>query len=379
MTVSREEVRRRQRLTRAMKNPRAALEGGWVEDPKFCAAFLDGAEQLAFVQSREVLRIGRRAVEVADAGGDPHLLHRSYGVLSHAYIARRELYWAGRTLKDVRERALACCPRCRSDHFRRLGDLLGEEGRLDDSLAALGQALEAGGCELDADARGRIHYLRGISHHLRGDRRRALADAGSTLELVDLASPRGFFVDSPALIAVFAGGGDPQDDALGSALLAAFEQRIKGLRGWGDWTARRMWADAHLQARLGRFECALPLMRRAYLRLLAGGLPREAVAVTLDLGQLYCRAGLPSARNWKAAKAALERCLARRADLPEAHRTGLGAILDVLEHYPESAFEEMVQLRRSFIAPVPGVMAERIGPREWRDFERLMGSAKRHP
>ncbi len=95
---------------------------------------------------------------------------------------------------------------------------------------------------------------------------------------------------------------------------------------------------------------------------MADGLPREAVAAALDLGQLRCRAGLPTRHNWQATIKLIERCLDRRPDLADDHRRGLGEILGVLETHPESAFFEMVELRCSFKAPVPGVMAERIGP-----------------
>ncbi len=366
MTATRDDVRRRQRLAWAMKDPRRALEGGWVEDPKFCALFLDGCDQLAFVRPSQVLRIARRAVEIADAHGDPHLLYRSHCVLAHAYIARRDLYWARKTLDEVRERALACCPRCRSEHFQRFGDLLMEQRRLDESRVVLDRALEESRA-LDDDVRGRIHSVRGITHHLLGNRDRALADAGSTLELVDLSSPRGFFVDTPAFITIYVAGGDPRHDLLGGELLAAFDQRIQGERGWGDWLTRRIWAGAQLKARLGDFRGALPMFRRAYTRLLADGLGREAVAAGLDLGQLLCRGDdLPWGRNAETATQVMKRCRDRRPDLAAAHRDGLAEVLKVLDKYPESAFDAMVALRRSFIAPVPGVMVERIGRRASR-------------
>ncbi len=102
-------------------------------------------------------------------------------------------------------------------------------------------------------------------------------------------------------------------------------------------------------------------MKSAYTRLLADGLPREAVAAALDLGQLKCRAwDLPPARYWQDVIDLTQRCLDCRADLAAAHRDGFEEILGVLDDFPESAFDEMVELRRSFIAPVPGVMAERI-------------------
>ncbi len=360
MTLTRDEMQRRKRLTWAVKNPRLALEGGWVQDPKFCADFFDRCDQMVLVQAPEVIEIARRAVEIADAHGDPHLWHRSHGVLSHAYTARREPYWAHKTLKDVREQALACCPRCRCDHFQRLGDLLMEERQLDDSLQVLDRALEDAR-DLEDDLRGRIHFVRGITHHLSGQRDRALSDAASTLELMSLSSPHGYFADTAALVANYVGGGDPRHDAAGSAMLKAFDQRIKGKRGWGDWTVRRSWTDAHLQARQGNFRRARNLMQSAYTRTLADGLPREAVAATLDLGQLKCRAwDVPPRRIWREAIGLTQRCLDRRPDLAVGHREGLGEILGVLHDYPEDAFDQMVAFRRSFIVSVPGVMAERL-------------------
>ncbi len=169
------------------------------------------------------------------------------------------------------------------------------------------------------------------------------------------------FVDTGAFIPIIVAGGDPEHDQLASALLAAFDQRIKGQRNWGEWTTRRTWADVHLQARMGHFGRARTLARRAYVRLLADGLAREAAAAALDLGQLLCRRGLPSARDWRAAVDVTDRCVKRRPDLAPLHREGFAEILKVLEDYPESAFDQMVALRRSFIAPVPGVMAERMG------------------
>ncbi len=360
MSLTRDEMQRRKRLTWAMKKPRLALEGGWVQDPKFCADLFDRCDQMVFVQAPEVLEIARRAVEIADVHGDPHLLHRGHGVLAHAYIARRDPYWAHKTLKEVREQALACCPRCRCDHFQRLGDLLMEERKLDDSLEVLDRALEDAH-DLEDDLRGRIHFVRGITHHLLGRRDRALADAQSTLELMSLSSPHGYFADTAALVANYVGGGDPRHDAAGSAMLKAFDQRIKGKRGWADWITRRSWADAHLQARQGNFRRARTLMQSAYTRVLVDGLPRETVAAALDLGQLKCRAwDVPPERYWRDAIALTQRCLDRRPDLTDTHREGLGEILDVLNNFPEHAFDQMVQLRRSFIVSVPGVMAERL-------------------
>ncbi len=353
----------RKRLTRAEKNPRLALEKGWFQDPQFCAGFFDRCEHLAFVMSPATFELAMRAVEIASRHGDPHLKNRSLGVLSHAFIVRGDLFWAGKTLDDARQRALACCPRCRSDHLHRHGALLGEHLRAEDSLRALQDALEEGGAELDDDTRARIYYWRAVAHFFLSDRDRSLRDVGRIFDLLSLSSPRGFFLDAAAFIPIFVAGGDPQHDTLGSNLLDAFDKRIRGLRDWGDMRTRMIWARGHLSARLGDMRSARRQLKAAYVQLLAGGLPREAVAATIDFSQLVCRGVEPRGDTPDLAGALIDRCLQLRSDLCEDHRDGLEIMQEVLDLRPESAFRELVGLRRSFVAPVPGVMVERIEAR----------------
>ncbi len=47
----------------------------------------------------------------------------------------------------------------------------------------------------------------------------------------------------------------------------------------------------------------------------------------------------------------------------DALREGMEEMVAVLEDYPESAFDRLVDFRRSFIAPVPGLLGERMGCR----------------
>ena len=64
----------------------------------------------------------------------------------------------------------------------------------------------------------------------------------------------------------------------------------------------------------------------------------------------------------KAARKVLADCAKRRSDLTPLHREGLAEMDDVLRRRPEDAFAELVAFRKSFPAPVPGRLGERIGP-----------------
>ena len=353
--------RLRQKLTLTEQDPYLPLERGWVQDPKFCAAFFDRCEHLALVLSPDALELARRAVQFAETHGDPHLIHRSYGVLANAYYDRSDTYWAGKTLEEVKDRALACCPKCRSDHLHRSGDLLGELRQSEASLAALNQALEEGGRHISLETRARICFARGIAFYFLGHRGRALADFECTLRDLSLDSPQGFFEETCSLIVITLRGGDPEHDQAALGLLEKLSQRIKGLRGWRHVRSRWIWARGQVRARQGDIALARKDLETAFQRHLTAGLPREAVATSLDVAQLLCRRDDPWGENAASARREVGRCLARRTDLPETLREGLVEMQNVLKRHAHVALRELVAFRRSFIATIPGVMAERLG------------------
>ncbi len=360
---NREQKTRNRRLTRAAKEPTLALEKRWFEDPKFCQGFFDRCDDFAVVMSKATLKLSLQAVHIAERNGDPHLINRSYGVLSHGFIAARDMFWAGKVLQDARDRALACCPRCRSEHLRREGDFFGEEYLVPESLEALNHSLEEGGSSLSPDARARTLFIRSISHHFDGQRSRSIADAGATLADLLLTSPGGYLVDAVVLLAVFVRGGDPEHDAAALAHVDGVLARIRDKDDWADLRSRAAWVKAHLCARVGDGRRARDQREIAVRRLLAGGLAREAVAATLDLAMLRCRHPEPREDSIGITRREIKACLARRGDIPDALREALKEMLTVLEVYPEGAFAKLAECRRSFIAPVPGVLAERIGVR----------------
>ena len=126
------------------------------------------------------------------------------------------------------------------------------------------------------------------------------------------------------------------------------------------------WIRAHLHARIGDVRRAPDELKSVHAAHLVDGLPREAVGSAVDSAQLRVR---PQARYYEprtpdveAARKVLATCAARRSDLTPAHREGLAAMDDVLRRRPEDAFAELVAFRKSFKAPVPGRLGERIGP-----------------
>ena len=177
---------------------------------------------------------------------------------------------------------------------------------------------------------------------------------------LSLDSPRGYFVDTGAVIPIYVVGGDPHDDEYAADTLRRFSARIKDRKDWNDWHVRSAWAGSHLSARLGDFRSALRQLKSAWGHLRYNGLEREFVAATLDRCQLMCRGVEPRGDSPAKAQELIQICL-DRPNLPEPLSERLEAMHHVLEYRPEDAFKELVDCRRSFIAPVPGAMAERIG------------------
>ncbi len=358
----RQRIRRKQRLTRAAKNLPLAFERGWHHDPKLTAGLLDCAEQQAFLCERDALETARRMVEVADTSGDPHLYNRSVGVLACAYMAHSDRYWAGKTLDDDKLRILDCCPDCRSEYFRREGDLLAEERKAAEALVAFRRAFDERGGVFTADDFGRFCFNRSLGFHFRGERTRALADLADTLRHTSLESPRGYFVDSPAMAAVYVLGGDPCHDRQALAMVEGLRKRIQGCR-WPEALTRMLWVQGLLHARLGHCRRGRRCLKAAHRRLLKHGLAREAVAVSLDLGQLAVRHWDPGEQHVAAAEEAISACLERR-DLRGDHLVELKRLRDkVLKDYPYEAFRLLGELRCSFIAPVPSRLDERVEQR----------------
>ena len=359
--AKRERIRRKGRLTRAAKNPRLALERGWHHDPKLCAGLLDLTEHQAFICAPDSLALALRMVEITEKNGDPHLHHKSVGVLAYAYMARWDHFWAGKILNLHKPQILACCPDCRSEYFRREGDRLAELRKPDEALVAFRRSVDERRGIFVTDDFGRFCLARSLGFHFRGDRDPALEDLGRTMRHTSLAAPKGFFLDAAAMVGIYVLGGDPCHDRRGLELIEELARRIKGRdETWSIVRTRLLWVKGLLHARLGEIRRARRCLTVAHRQLVKHGLAREAVACSIDLAQLGCRHWDPPERNVESAQKVISRCL-KRKDLRAEHEIELTKLRDqVLRKYPYDAFNELGALRLSFVAPVPHRADERI-------------------
>lgn len=101
-------------------------------------------------------------------------------------------------------------------------------------------------------------------------------------------------------------------------------------------------------------------MRRHFLKT---GPARVAVAVTVDLVMVYSRARRLHRQTIDAISPILSRCLQSPPEPlgPELQR-GLEEVSKVLDGRPWNVFDALEAFRSSFVVPIPGILAERIGP-----------------
>ena len=147
--------------------------------------------------------------------------------------------------------------------------------------------------------------------------------------------------------------------------LRLFLERIKGLSRWTDVRTRASWTNTHLYARLGDLRRARLAVKSVHGRHLVDGLTREVVASAVDSLQLDFWQGEPPDKIVERGRKLIKTCIETRPDLTADQRSGLSQMDYQLRRYPETAFRELVAFRKSFPAPVPGRLGERIGKREF--------------
>ncbi len=125
---------------------------------------------------------------------------------------------------------------------------------------------------------------------------------------------------------------------------------------------RLSWVEALVRARLGERKKAIERLDRVGSALLKSGPAHHAVAVMIDLAQLYSRRA--SDTDLRAIRRMIDRCL--RLELESPIRKGLKKLKSVVSQTPEKAFHALARVRYNLVVPVKGLVSE-----PWRLPESL--------
>ncbi len=277
----------------------------------------------------------------------------------HALIARQERAAAVQVLEKYRAEALACCRHCETEWYRRHGDLLVEDRRPREAGKALRRSVDRLGEEATGDRLGRVCFVRGIQHHYRGEREKAIDDAGTALMQISFDSPLAYFVDELCLMACFLqGGAERRHVGKAMAYVQQFRPRLKGRRDVSAVLSNHRWLEGQLFARLGDFQCAIDRLESVRGDYLSFGPPKRLAAVTIDQCLVLARRvhDVSRRRIWSL----LNTCVPRLKDEPVLKKNVENAIRTVSTDN-EKIHGALLVLRASFIVPMPGIVAELPG------------------
>lgn len=341
-------------LRRAEQDPSVVLRDRRCRKPAFCEGFLKICDDQCLKQPKAALDYCHSAVELAGQIGDRHLMHRSRGVLVHAHIANQQWDEAGELLDDYRVAAFACCKACGSDWLRRQADLRIETRDPKAAHRAVERGMRQLGDDLDDDMRGRFRFLRRIAYYQEEDPERAVEDAGQALRELALDTPKGYFLDTLAFIAVFLQFDDVRNHyQMALDELVRFRRRLKGLEGWSEVRLRQAWVEAVVRARLGDLQAAAQRLERVFEANLESGSARHALAAMVDRAQLFARRANELDRN--NIRRVIDK-ITQRFDLDKKVKLWLENIIQVSSQRPGKTFQALARFRFSFIVPVPGLL-----------------------
>ncbi len=347
-------------LTKADRDPDVVLEDPRCLKPPFVARFFDLCDGKALEAPSAAKDYAEAALALAAKLGDPHHLNIARGIAVHACIGSKRWPEAAKRLQAYQQQAFDCCTTCASDWLRRQGDLMVET--LDPRLSRtyLKLAARVLGDDLDADARGRILFVRGIAYFYLKDRQRALDDAGKALRLLSLQAPPAYFMDAIAMIGCFLQhSSERRYFEIAAAHLAVFRKRLKGLKGEG-WLVvrdRLRWVQALVDAWLGHPRRSRVRLERLRAKHIKHSPHRYALAIAVDEALIYCL-HLPEV-HIRSIRRILTACKQQLKLEPKIRRCLTKAARD-LGQSSWRAREILVGLRRSFIVPVPGLLTDRV-------------------
>ncbi len=336
-----------------------------LEDPRclkphFVARFFDLCDGKALEAPWVAPDYASAALALAEKTGDRHLLNQARGIAVHAAIGGTRWFEAAEGLSRYQQEAFDCCIRCASDWLRRQGDLLVETHDSERSRATLKLAARVLAEDLDDDARGRILFVRSIAHYYLKDRDRALDDAGAALRLLSLESPQGYFMDDVAMVGCFLQhGGERRHYEAARDHLHALRDRLKGSKGrsWLEVRDRQRWVLAQIDAWLGHPRRARTCLERVRAKHIQHSPHRYALAIAVDEALVYCL-HRPEV-HIRSIRGILAACKRELKLEPEIRRHLREAATQLGQH-SWRVREILVNLRRSYIVPVPGLLTERV-------------------
>ena len=345
-------------LNKVDRDPDSALKDARCLKPHFLSRYFDLCDGKALEAPWVAPDFAEAALALAEKTGSRHDMNLARGIAVHASIGGTRWDEAEERLGEYREQAFACCTLCASDWLRRQGDLLVETRDPIRSRAYLEMAAGVLGDDLDDDQRGRILFVRGIAYLYLGDRDQALADVGEALRLLSLDTAKGYFMDAIAMVGCFLQrSAERRHYEVALAHLAAFRDRLKGLKGWQEVLDRLRWVAAQIEAWLGHPRRARRRLESVRAKHLVHSPHRYALAIAVDEALIYClhlpRVHIHSIRG------ILTACKQQLKLEPELRKI-LSAAATELGKTDWRAREILVALRQSFVVPVPGLLTDRV-------------------
>ncbi len=175
-----------------------------------------------------------------------------------------------------------------------------------------------------------------------------------------MANAQGYFMDALAMIGCFLQRStERRHFELAHAHLGAFRDRLKGQRGqtWLEVRDRLRWVLSQVDAWLGHPRRARVCLERVRAKHVQHSPHRYALAIAVDEALIYCL-HQPEV-HIRSIRAILRACK-RQLKLEPELRRHLRYAARALGTSSWRVREVLVDLRRSFIVPVPGLLVERV-------------------
>ncbi len=278
-----------QRLVRkAARTPWRVIEEREFWTPEFCRAFCEWCGEQAYEDPNTALMRAQIAMQLAIRTGDRHSLAKAHCVMAASFRMVSVLNRSEEELKKALKLA-GSCPCCLADVYRCMGGIRLFQLRLDDAMACAENAINHYRTLGNEDGVGRTLIWRGVVHCLQGKTDAALEDEKRALRLLSPSTtPPFYYASALTNIAAILAKGEERHFEHASGYLETFRSQLSGIKGFTAVRLRLSWTHGLILGRLGERKRALQMLRKARTRLLNTRQDAEVLAITADIGRLYC-------------------------------------------------------------------------------------------